>query len=194
MSILDKVIAAVTPLASDEERAEARSRARAAAPSGSWLAEVLDHHIAIEAAFEDVRSASDAATRRATQKHLALLLTGHSVAEEAVIYPAMATGDQKAHSSMAYTEQSAAKVQIAALEELDPMSQDYLDKLEHVRGAVAQHVYQEEGTWFPALIESGDAAVRARLDARYSEEFQRYTAGSGIGGTALHLAPAAVPL
>lgn len=26
-----------------------------------------------------------------------------------------------------------------------PLSQDYLDKLEHIRGAVAHHVYEEEG-------------------------------------------------
>ena len=33
------------------------------------------------------------------------------------------------------------------------MSQDYLDKLEHIRGAVAHHVYEEEGTWFLELKE-----------------------------------------
>ena len=115
--------------------------------------------------------------RRVAQKQLALVLTAHSIADEAVIYPAMASDDQKAHSSMAYTEQSAAKVQLAALEIIEPMSQDYLDKLEHVRGAVAQHVYQEEGTWFPALLQEGDASVQARLKERYDEEFARYMNG-----------------
>src|ERR1700712_805862 len=175
MSIIDKVVAAVTPTASDEERMEARSKAQAAATKGSWLAMVLGHHQAIEQAFASVKSAESAIARRYAQKALAGLLTGHSLAEEAVLYPALATNDHKTHSEMAYVEQSAAKVQLAALEELDPMSQDYLDKLEHIRGAVAQHVYQEESTWFPELVEEGDATLQARLTARYQEEFSRYS-------------------
>ncbi len=175
MSIIDKVVAAVTPPESDKDRAEARSKARAAATEGSWLSMVLDHHQAIEQAFANVKSADNAASRRSAQKELAGLLTGHAVAEEAVLYPAMATRDQKGHSTMAYTEQSAAKVQMAALEELDPMSKDYLDKLEHIRGAVAHHVFQEENSWFPELVQEGDANLQARLGERYREEFDRYT-------------------
>jgi len=61
---------------------------------------------------------------------------------------------EQAHSTKAYTEQSAAKVQMGLLEDLEPMSQEYLDKLEHIRGAVAHHVYEEEGTWFVELKEN----------------------------------------
>jgi hypothetical protein len=86
----------------------------------------------------------------------------------------MALTDQKAHSTAAYTEQSGAKVNLAALETMDPMSQDYLDKLEHVRGAVAHHVYEEEDKWFVELSQAGDAALQSRLSARYAEEFDRY--------------------
>ena len=66
------------------------------------------------------------------------------------------------------------KARLGKLEGLDPMSQDYLDKLEHVRGAVLHHVYQDEGTWFPALLEEGDAVLQARLTSRFREEFMRY--------------------
>jgi hypothetical protein len=75
---------------------------------------------------------------------------------------------------MAYTEQAAAKTQMALLENLAPMSQDYLDKLEHIRGAVAHHVYEEEGTWFVELKEKASAADQTKLTARYAEEFKRY--------------------
>ena len=51
MSILDQAIAAITPPESDEDRAEARARAEAAATPGDWLSLVLDHHRQIEAAF-----------------------------------------------------------------------------------------------------------------------------------------------
>jgi hypothetical protein len=173
MSIIDKLVAAVTPPESEEARRQARATARAAAPRGGWLSMVLDHHIAIEAAFADVRNATTASSRTVARKTLALILTGHSQAEEAVIYPALALTDQKAHSEKAYVEQSAAKIQMAALEELEPMSQDFLDKLEHIRGAVAHHVYEEEGTWFSNLQTQG-SALEAKLTSRYQEEFERY--------------------
>ncbi len=174
MSILDKVVAAVTPEASDEDRAEVRAKARQRSASSEWLGMVLDHHQQIEAAFAAVKAAGTATEQRAAQKRLALILTGHSIAEEAVLYPAMALSDQKGHAGAAYTEQSAAKVQTAALDDLEPLSQDYLDKLEHLRAAVAHHVYEEESKWFPELSDVGDPSVQARLTARYSEEFERY--------------------
>jgi hypothetical protein len=75
---------------------------------------------------------------------------------------------------MAYTEQAGAKINMAILETLDPMSQDYLDKLEHIRGAVAHHVYEEEGTWFIEIKEKVSAADQAKLTQRFKEEFERY--------------------
>lgn len=174
MSVLDKVIAAVTPPESDEARAKARARAEAAATPGGWLAQILDHHREIEARFADVKAATTADARRAAQKELGLILTAHSVAEEAAIYPALAADKQVGHAELAYQEQSAAKMEMGLLERLDPMSEDYLDKLEHIRGAVAHHVYSEEGTWFTELAEDLDAAEQALVTARYREEFARY--------------------
>ena len=63
MSIIDKVVAAVTPPESEESRKEARSKARAAAGTGDWLSLALEHHIQIESAFAAVKAASDAAAR-----------------------------------------------------------------------------------------------------------------------------------
>jgi hypothetical protein len=174
MSILDKVVAAVTPPESDEARKEARAKAVAAASPGDWLSMVLEHHQQIEHAFAEVKSATTPAARLAAQKTLAVILTGHSNAEESVLYPALAGADEKSHATMAYAEQAAAKTQMGLLEKLPPMSQDYLDKLEHIRGAVAHHVYEEEGTWFMELKEKVPAADQTRLSQRYAEEFERY--------------------
>ena len=174
MSVLDKVIAAVTPMESEEERRNARAHAMQVAANCDWLRVILAHHQAVEEAFAQVAAAADPNGRRRAQRWLATLLTGHSVAEEAVIYPAMALTDQKAHSVAAYSEQSGAKVNLSALEMMDPMSQDYLDKLEHVRGAVLHHVYEEESKWFVELARTGDPAMHTRLSARYAEEFSRY--------------------
>ncbi len=193
MSIVDKVIAAVTPPESDEARREARSKARAAAAPGTWLEMVLNHHLGIEEAFSRVKQAAGTDERRAAQKQLAVLLTGHSNAEESVIYPALALSGEKGHAEMAYVEQSAAKIQMAALDDLDPMSQDYLDKLEHIRGAVAHHVYEEEGTRFLELLGKVPSAVQSRLTTRYAEEYDRYCAQPGAVAGAASASPRLPP-
>ena len=109
MSLIDKVVAAVTPLESEEKRREARARARAAAGPDDWLALVLQHHEQIEAAFGAIRSVQDAATRLTAQRELALILTGHSNAEEVVLYPALVRFGHKSHGMAGYPEQASAK-------------------------------------------------------------------------------------
>jgi hypothetical protein len=174
MSLFDKVIAAVTPPESEAARQEARRTARHSASPGDWLSLVLDHHEKVEAAFLMVKEATTAAEQLAAQKKLALLLTGHSLAEEAVLYPALSAAGEDGHAVKAYTEQSAAKLQMGLLERLTPLSQEYLDKLEHIRGAVAHHVYEEESNWFLDIKRKVVAADQERLTVRYREEFTRY--------------------
>ena len=103
MSILDKVVAAVAPPESEDARLKARAKARASAGKGDWLAMVLDHHEQIESAFAAVKASADPASRIRTLKTLGMLLTGHSIAEEAALYPALAKADEKAHAVKAYT-------------------------------------------------------------------------------------------
>lgn len=176
MSVIDKVIAAVTPPESDEARAQARQKAEAAATSCRWLALVLGHHRQIEDAFAAARSATDVSSRLQAQKRLGLVLTGHANAEESVLYPALALHGEKMHAGAGYSEQQMVKIQMAALEDLDPLSQDWQDKLEHIRGAVAHHMYEEEGNWFLDLAKKPEA-MQSKLTERFSEEFERY-AGS----------------
>jgi hypothetical protein len=180
MSVLDKIIATVTPPESAEARAEAREKAFRAAKPGDWLSQILDHHREIEARFADVKAATSAEGRRAAQAELALILTAHSGAEEAAIYPALAADKQVGHAELAYQEQSAAKMEMGLLERLDPMSQDYLDKLGHIEGAVAHHVFSEEGTWFLELAKDLNAAEEAMVTRRYREEFERYVGTTAI--------------
>lgn len=180
MSIIDRFIAAVTPPESDEARFEARTKATGAAMPGDWLDQILQHHMDIEDAFADVKAASDGAARASELKELGLILTGHAIAEEAVIYPAMADEAQKGHAGMGYDEQALVKVQMALLEKLDPMSQDFLDKLEHIEGAVKHHMYQEEGSWFLGLKDSLSVADEAMLTRRYAEEYERYVGAPSL--------------
>ena len=68
MSIIDKVIAAVTPLESELARRAARDKALASAMPGDWLTMVLTHHQRIDAAFAAVESAANADARVAAQE------------------------------------------------------------------------------------------------------------------------------
>ncbi len=174
MSIIDKVVAAVTPPESKDTRLQARAKARASAGKGDWLAMVLDHHEHIEAGFAAVKVAADPASKLRALKQLSTLLTGHSIAEEAALYPALAKTDEKGHATKAYTEQWAAKLQMGLLEDLPPMSQEFLEKLKHIEGAVAHHVYEEESNWFLDLKTKLPAVDQVKLTQRYQEQFYRY--------------------
>lgn len=86
----------------------------------------------------------------------------------------MASSGEEGGSAELYTEQSATKVQMAALDELDPTSEVYLDKLEHIRGTVAHHVYEEESKYFPKLKDQADSATQAKLTRNYKAEYERH--------------------
>ncbi|HEY2401411.1 MAG TPA: hypothetical protein VGI23_13730 [Steroidobacteraceae bacterium] len=176
MSILDKVIAAVTPPESEESRRKARAKALAAADPNDWLGQILEHHEQIEGAFTAVAAATDLATRQIALQELSILLSAHANAEEAVIYPALIYFGHKMHGTAGYTEQAGAKANMGELEYLDPMSQEFMDKLEHVRGAVAHHVYEEENDRFLELKKL-PAADQERLTQRYGEEYERFLGG-----------------
>jgi hypothetical protein len=60
------------------------------------------------------------------------------------------------------------------LEDLPPMSQEFLDKLEHIKGAVAHRVYEEESNWFLDLKNKPATVDQAKLTKRYQEHFARY--------------------
>lgn len=177
MSIFDKLASAIMPPETPQDRATARKLAQSVAGDGDWLAIVLEHHRQIEAFFTQALVAPDGPSRLAALKRLGVLLTGHANAEESVLYPALAATGDKSHAATAYQEQAMAKIEMAALEKLDPMGKDWHDKLEHVHGAVLHHVYEEEGTWYPALQQHLPTADRPRLTSRFVEEFQRYTRG-----------------
>ncbi|MDB5690196.1 MAG: hypothetical protein JWL91_2072 [Sphingomonas bacterium] len=178
MSFLDKVIGAVTPPESEETRLKARDRARVERPPGHWLTTIIDHHEQLEQAFAEVKQAGDAASRRQAQQRLWLMFLDHSNAEEAMLYPELAQ-NHKTEASMAYEEQQMTKVQFALLDKIDPMSQDYLDKFEHIRGAVTHHMYQEESDWFLELASELPERDQEEMARRYRDEIARCT-GSGL--------------
>ena len=182
MSIIDKAVAAVTPAESEEDRAEARRQATEQAQPGDWFSLILQHHRMLEEAFAATRDASDDAAARAAAKRLGVVLTGHAIAEESVIYPALGATGETGHADMGYDEQVMVKKEMAKLEQLEPLSPDWQAKLEEIREAVAHHMYEEEGTWFQELSRNADPADQAMLTRRYEEEWTRYTGREGERG------------
>lgn len=174
MSFIDRIAAAIAPTASLEERGDARRRAEERATSEPWLAAILDHHKQIERLITEAINTNDAQGRKAGVRELAQVLTAHSMAEEAVIYPDIAEYDGKAHAAMAYEEHSMTKIQLAKLEKMDPMTEEWQEKLRHIESALQQHMYQEESTWLPALGENLPADEKQRMTARFLEEYERY--------------------
>jgi hypothetical protein len=143
------------------------------AEPGDWLACALEHHDHIRAAFETARRAPPGGARIAALKGLAVVLNGHSLAEEVVLYPALVAIDAAKHAQTAYAEQTEAKIQMAELERLAPHSPDWLAQLEQIQAAVLAHMEEEEGIFFREIKKG--YADQAKLTARYREEFERYT-------------------
>jgi len=178
MSWLDKIGSTIFPLASDEKRAEARSKAEELARTNPWLAQIVAHHKAIEQCFADALGATSLEARQHATKALARLNTGHSIAEEVTVYPLLVQHNGviggKVQATLAYEEQQMTKIQQAMLEQLDPMSEEWRAKLEHIQSAVQQHVYEEENHRFAELAKALSPGEGARLARRYAEEFERY--------------------
>jgi hypothetical protein len=53
--------------------------------------------------------------------------------------------------------------------------------LPHIRGAVAHHMYEEEGNWFIDLKKKAAAVDQSHLTTRYKEEFDRYMGTEAMG-------------
>lgn len=172
MSFLDRIAAALAPAASDEQRREARAQIEALAVNEPFAADILAQHRRIEALFAEAREAGGPAAQGVIVE-LAVLLNAHSMAEEAVIYPEISEHSSKAHAGMAYEEHAMTKVQLAALQKLEPGTQEWHEKLDHIESAVQQHVYQEEGSWLPDVIRYAPVDARQRMSLEFREYFER---------------------
>lgn len=91
-----------------------------------------------------------------------------------MIYPALVRSGHKSHAMSGYTEHAGAKANMGELEYLDPEGTEFQDKLEHIRSAVAHHMYEEESDRFLDLKEL-PIEDQERMTHRYQEEFDRYT-------------------
>lgn len=172
MSFLDRIAAAIAPAATEEQRMEARRQLEQLAASEHFAQDILDQHRQIEALFQQARAGSGTAAQD-TIEDLSILLSAHSMAEEAVIYPEISDHSSKAHAGMAYEEHAMTKVQLAALQKLEPGTKEWQEKLDHIESAVQQHVYQEESSWLPDVIRYAPMEERQRMSMDFRDYFER---------------------
>jgi hypothetical protein len=174
MTLLDQMMAVVTPHRSQSERSQARNSAIALALECEWLSDVVQQHAAIEQALEAARVSMRGAPRRHALQWLGALLTGHSLAEQAVLYPAMSFRCRRAYAVTAYADESSLKIELAALQTMELSDPDFHDKLERLRADLAFHIHEEESHWYPALCRATDKPTHAAMSARFGAEFRRY--------------------
>ncbi len=107
------------------------------------------------------------------QNALAYELTAHSVAEENVLYPQLATMGMVSESDRLYLDQAHAKVMNAQLELIDEKNEGaWFDKVRQLQAAVLKHAQQdEEGSMYPALRSKLNPQANGMLGKMYQREF-----------------------
>lgn len=151
--------------------------AQTAAAKGDWLSMIKAHHALIAKSFEQLM-ASDKRTylqRDRLIRAIGYQLTAHSVAEENVIYPALAMAGMTSESDKLYLDQAHAKVMNAQMElaaRANREGRDWMAPAQALQAAVLQHAKEdEEGRLYPQLQQKLDAAMNKMLTAGYQREF-----------------------
>lgn len=154
--------------------------AQTAAAKGDWLAMVKAHHALVAKTF-DTLLASEKKThlqREMIVRTLGYELTAHSVAEENVLYPALARLGTMTEADKLYLDQAHVKV-MQAQAELAAAGKDVpalMAAARTMQAAVMKHAKDdEEGRIYPALKAKIDAAQNAMLTAAYQREFASVT-------------------
>lgn len=110
---------------------------------------IMNDHREVERLFDELR---DPAKRAGSLPVLVTLLTAHSRAEEAEVYP-VARDEAGAADDVAHSQEEHAETDelLARLGGTDPDSADFDELLDQVIEAVTHHVEEEESKVLPAM-------------------------------------------
>jgi hemerythrin superfamily protein len=98
-------------------------------------------------------------------------LVRHEVAEGVVVYPALRQGPGGAAIAEARRrEESEAERVLARLEELDPLSEEFLGAVRDLQSAVHDHAQKEEAEVFPLLTANEERGYLALLGQKFKGE------------------------
>jgi hemerythrin superfamily protein len=177
----DLGLAAVSVLAAGSVGFAATAAASAttgAETGGDWLATIKAQHAELDRLLAAVKAAGSREARIAAFKKFSIYLSAHSMAEETTVYPALAITGSEAASKQLYSEQDAAKVLVARID--DALSSgdgsDVPAMLDTLGNALHAHVAEEENEFFPPLKAREDATMNAKLSSEFSQAFRRASA------------------
>jgi hemerythrin superfamily protein len=153
-----------------------RAAAQTAAAGGDWLDMIKVHHAMVAKTFDALLSSSGSLFSRRSRLLLRLSheLSAHSLAEENVIYPALALRGLVSESDKLYLDQSHTKVMTADVKLTAPTDEAaWMSKVAALQAAVLRHAkIDEEQTLYPRLHDMLDARANALLGAQYMEQFE----------------------
>ncbi len=142
--------------------------------------EILADHRRFEQHFVELRDRSRGAGERASElADLADLLVAHAVAEEDIVYPALARKDEVDDDEVEHgaDEHAEGNVALADLQEIKASdTETFLEALETLVGKVNHHVNEEESTLVNDLREHTSDAQRADLAERFTARRDRLKA------------------
>lgn len=128
---------------------------------------IMDDHREVERLFEQLKQHPE--KRPLLTPTLAMLLTAHSRAEEAEVYPVAreeaGETDEVKHSQQEHAE---AEQLLKRLTETDPESRRFDDVLTELVKSVTHHVKEEESTVLPGMRRHMDAARLAELGRKFA--------------------------
>lgn len=153
--------------------------------TGDWLGMVKAHHQLVARTFDRILQSGGKTflKRDLLQRTLSYELTAHSVAEENVLYPAMARNGLVSESDRLYLDQAHAKVMNAELELVAEKDESaWFDRVRALQAAVLKHAREdEEANLYPKLRDKLDAASNVRLATLYQREFASVKPPHGPG-------------
>ncbi|HZN72298.1 MAG TPA: hemerythrin domain-containing protein [Micromonosporaceae bacterium] len=118
---------------------------------------------------------------------MAALLTAHSRAEEAEVYPAVAKAGDAEEVKHAREEHAEADDLLSKLKKLAPDSAEFANLLNKLMDAVDHHIEEEESAALPALRTGVDATRMAQLAEAFTnrrgEELESGPSPRQVGGS-----------
>lgn len=149
--------------------------AQTASGGDDWLEMVKAHHKMVEQHFDTMLDSAGKTflKREVMERKLDYLLTAHSVAEENVLYPALARAGLINEADRLYLDQAHAKVMNAGLQLVAAKEEgEWFQKVRDLRAAVLKHAKEdEEANLYPKLQAMLDKGANARLAQMYRREF-----------------------
>jgi hemerythrin superfamily protein len=177
LALFDRVkdaVRSVLSSSSSSSSGQDESQAGRPADDGGDVVDLIMHdHREVERLFDEVKSHPE--KRPLLVPVLAMVLTAHSRAEEAEVYPVAShdtdQADEVAHSQKEHLQ---AERLLARLADTNPQSKKFDEVLAKLVDAVTHHVREEESTVLPGIRERLDHQARMKLGRAFVASRRRH--------------------